>query len=1017
MTFLIEATWSSGRLLREYTVLLDPPTYAPPAVQQAPAVTAPLQSAPADTGRIERQQPVAEPAPQRPRQAPAPRPAPADTSYATGAGRDYVVQRGETLWGIANRMRPDGRLTMNQTMVAIYEANPDAFGGNINLLRAGAYLRIPSADEVFRISRGSAFGEVKRQNEAWDGGSVAPSPAPAPAPAAETRPSLTLVPPDEEPDGVVYDDELVQDESLTREQELENRIRALESADVPDQQSLIQIRDNELAALRQELANIRGETYEAPAEVADETIAEEEPIAGDLSEDAPVDAIPDDIEAPATDEIADETVAEEAAPSTVVRTPRVSRPGIGERILDALTSAWAGIAAALLVAGGLVFWFMRRRGDDDADGIGPWEGLDSDEAAAETFATTETISPPTPDQAIEVVEQDTAIHAPSGDTAEVPAVEIEVPAESGQEETAFGSLEDTFSSDTALNLDQTDPLAEADFHMAYGLYDQAADLVQGALASEPEDTGLLSKLCEIYFVWGNRDAFVEAAGNLKSVVGENHSEWDKIVIMGQQIAADHEMFAGAGVGAATQAVDLTFDVDAGDDAALDVDFGGPENTMTSGAIDLTSEESVDFDFGDSDELDIDITAETPAIDEGAANTVEIPSQGLADDSPTIESTIEDEIGEFDGTSELPALDATLDEAIADVGQSADATAEINLDDLDLGLDDIEDAELGSLDDDLGSALTGAANAEDAAADVESDTGKNPRVDPTRTGVHESLGLEELLEDDDATGEMRLAADETGRNPLLDTTENEALQAGVDIDPGLLDATGASSALGEEQPSSPISTDDSKTDLDSLLSDEAATMLASMDSDIDEAQVGKTQALPAEVFDDGNIDETGEMPAVPGSTDVDLDLEDLTAALKVTEIGDTYAKPVDEPTMEQPLGDATVEQPLGDATVEQPLGGDATVEQPLGDATVEQPLAMETDGTAEVETMSLGPEEVGDDLHDARTMTEVGTKLDLARAYVDMGDPSGARSILEEVIDEGDEGQRQQAKQLLETLPG
>jgi pilus assembly protein FimV len=50
------------------------------------------------------------------------------------------------------------------------------------------------------------------------------------------------------------------------------------------------------------------------------------------------------------------------------------------------------------------------------------------------------------------------------------------------------------------------------------------------------------------------------------------------------------------------------------------------------------------------------------------------------------------------------------------------------------------------------------------------------------------------------------------------------------------------------------------------------------------------------------------------------------------------------------------------------------------------------------------------------MTEVGTKLDLARAYVDMGDPSGARSILEEVVNEGDDGQRQQAQQLLESLP-
>ena len=62
------------------------------------------------------------------------------------------------------------------------------------------------------------------------------------------------------------------------------------------------------------------------------------------------------------------------------------------------------------------------------------------------------------------------------------------------------------------------------------------------------------------------------------------------------------------------------------------------------------------------------------------------------------------------------------------------------------------------------------------------------------------------------------------------------------------------------------------------------------------------------------------------------------------------------------------------------------------------------------------EDVAGESDEARTMTEVGTKLDLARAYVDMGDPNGARSILEEVLNEGDEGQRQQAQQLLESMP-
>ena len=118
--------------------------------------------------------------------------------------------------------------------------------------------------------------------------------------------------------------------------------------------------------------------------------------------------------------------------------------------------------------------------------------------------------------------------------------------------------------------------------------------------------------------------------------------------------------------------------------------------------------------------------------------------------------------------------------------------------------------------------------------------------------------------------------------------------------------------------------------------------------------------------------------------MDLDLDDLTAALKVSEVGDT---------VNQVRDDATVEQPRirpGSA----PSGGDTS------DTGI---------------TQSLTPEDLSGDLHEARTMTEVGTKLDLARAYVDMGDPGGARSILEEVLDEGDQGQKQQAQQLLDTL--
>ena len=558
-------------------------------------------------------------------------------------------------------------------------------------------------------------------------------------------------------------------------------------------------------------------------------------------------------------------------------------------------------------------------------------------------------------------------------TAEIPIV-----GEAGQDSGSFGSLEDTFSSETAVNLDQTDPVAEADFHMAYGLYDQAADLVNGALETDPTDKGLMAKLCEIYFVWGNRDAFVDAARNLKSSVGDGESpEWDKTVIMGQQIAADHALFAGAGVAAATKVVDLSFEAETGEAGALDMDFGGADSggsdIIDLGADDGGAEDGVDFMFDGTDDdaldMDLDSTAETPTIaTTGTEKTLEMPTPDDTVESPTIEQ----EFGELEGTSELPSLDESLGQAISDAGQGSDATAEINLDDLDLRIDGLAETELASLDD-LDETGTNEALSEQDFADTGSITGRNPEVDPNSTGVREGLDLD-VFDDLEETGEMRLATDETGRSPLLDPTEESLAETEIDIDQSLLDATGLTQVLSEDM------SVNTGADIGGLLSDEEATMLAGLDDGEDEGEFdfAKTEALPPDAFVAADVDTTGEMPAA-GATDVDLELDDLTAALKVSEVSDTIDQLANEPT-------------------------------------VEQPRPTDLGSTAEIPTMALGPEDMSEDLHEARTMTEVGTKLDLARAYVDMGDPAGARSILEEVLDEGDQSQRQQAQQLLDSLP-
>jgi len=1021
VTFLVEAVWSRGRLLREYTLLLDPPTFAPPPVtQSSQAVEAPRQSSQSDAGRIER-----EPAPAAPPRQQAPAPAaparPAQTAPSTPAastpvfdstpGNEITTQRGDTLWGIANRLRPDNRLTMNQTMLAIYQANPQAFGGNINLLRAGAVIRVPSADDIFRISRGEALAEVQRQNTSWDGGTVAPSPTPAPPPS---EPSLTLVPPDDEDDVGVSDDDpgTVTDDPVDDAVDVSplERIVQIQSI-LQDDDALLSITDDELAALRSELADLGGE---------DPSVTDEPP-ADQAIDDVFVDDSTVDDEAPIDDAVEDEVA--EPAPA-VVRRPADRDEGIVDTLLGYLSNFWVWVGAALLATVLILTWFMRRAGGgDDMDMSGTWTELD-DEPEPETKTSTERLQAiARDDESIVVVEsgQDDGFDAAPG-TVEIPMaddaapqIDSEIPHDPLSDTDAQKSLEDTFSSETAINLDQSDPIAEADFHMAYGLYDQAADLVNGALAADPDRPDLLAKLCEIYFVWGNRDAFVDAASRLKAQIGgDGNPAWDKTVIMGQQIAGDHEMFSGVTAGAATREVDLSFDGDSSDTNALDMDFAGDSDGVDDDVIDLGADDAatdddsaLDFSLGDSDVSDLEASA-----------TREMPERTV--ESPTIEAEVE-----LDATGELPAMRS------GEPAVETDATAEINLDDLGLDIGDLDETSVAvdggedtfadfSGDD---AAVTGKnvaldeEDASDATGTIEelldedslAATGKNPAMDlgddPDATGTRDSLSLDEALA---ATGEVPSFDDGTGLNRAL-PDDAETLLASLDddddaeeatLDSSLLDATGQTQVLpddvgvetgaglddafSDDDTSSLLANDEADNAASTdVLPDDAETMLASLDDDDEiDFDFAKTEALPKESFSsDMSNDETGNLPGLAGSTDLDLDLDDLTAALKVSEVGDT------------------VNQVRDDATVEQPRikpGGNDSSETSV--------------------TQALNPDDMSGDLHDARTMTEVGTKLDLARAYVDMGDPGGARSILEEVLDEGDESQKQQAQQLLESLP-
>jgi pilus assembly protein FimV len=163
INMLIDLRWRSGELIRQYTLLLDPPRF--------PSDTAVAEAVPTDSGAGAYSAPAT---PELFREASQPAshitPSQEQTSAAVGGlvARETVkVAAGATLRGIASRLSSRGDAGLERLMIAIFRANPNAFEGNINRLRLGAELTIPSIPEVSKISAADASHEFRLQMETW----------------------------------------------------------------------------------------------------------------------------------------------------------------------------------------------------------------------------------------------------------------------------------------------------------------------------------------------------------------------------------------------------------------------------------------------------------------------------------------------------------------------------------------------------------------------------------------------------------------------------------------------------------------------------------------------------------------------------------------------------------------------------------------------------------------------------------------------------------------------------------
>ncbi len=339
---IIELNWASGRLLREYTLFLDPPTVAsvpapppvidqrrlPPPTAEPEPVAVPQPEAEAEnevaeavleesnSAADEPEQPLAEPVSQTNGQV--------SSDSESKEGVYGPVQSGDTLWRIATNWSDNSGASVNQVMLAIQRNNPQAFiNNNINLLKRGAILRMPSPAEISAISVAAAREEVLQQEQMLTGARTSgPGPKEIPqgiAPAVETplvdvasemssanqaepqvneSPQLEIVPPSDystadsaygakdtaegssaSTSAAALQEELARkEEALITEQQtneyLQQRIKELESQIQTTDSADLVVEDEELAAMESRLRDQRQAEQGATEGQAEETPAE-----------------------------------------------------------------------------------------------------------------------------------------------------------------------------------------------------------------------------------------------------------------------------------------------------------------------------------------------------------------------------------------------------------------------------------------------------------------------------------------------------------------------------------------------------------------------------------------------------------------------------------------------------------------------------------------------------------------------------------------------------------------------
>lgn len=641
INLLVQARWKGGKILRDYTVLLDPPAgvarpeSSTPSVpvsaaaalrpSPAPVIAARPPAAPvASGGEFYETAPEAKPAavskPVKPVVAAksAQPPAVLDSAFDSATGSYGPVVAKETLWSIATKVRPSPRVSMDQVLLALAEANPVAIQRGTTVSK-GAMLRVPSAERI----QATSAAEAKQRLAALRGGApvaavrpvappkpvkpvlaAAPAPvvapviaAPVPAPAVQTpaptpKPAAAVSTPAPTPAPAVasVSNATPPVPAESKRPELPKPQLALPpKADVAT--AVVPATATPASAPNAVIAA----AAPAPAASADAPPSATTTPAADAAAVPPAAVTPADAAAAASATAA--TTEKPAASSAVPKSP-LAKPLPPKQEDSLLSSLLLPLAALVLLAAGALYLLSKRRkkaaataggnpagfpqfkpGDTsnvvppfggsgalgklgDTRRLSDTQGLGPKAAAGLSADATQRLLTQQLDQM--ATQQLTAPVKVNHEATLILDADAMATLNSSVRHSAVSSGEQSFDKTTQvqvdtlhISLDDNDPLAEADFHLAYGLYDEAILLLMTATAQQPERIELKVKLAETYFAAGRPLEFQEVAEDLHEKLPPQ--EWSKIAIMGAQICPDVALFQSSDESSLGTDFDLAFD--------------------------------------------------------------------------------------------------------------------------------------------------------------------------------------------------------------------------------------------------------------------------------------------------------------------------------------------------------------------------------------------------------------------------------------------------------------------------